>query len=513
MKRTMSWALGAVLLLTCTTAVWSQTTSPSPQDKPDKPDEPGKHKPPTGTITGVIAGTDLTGGGTTGTVTLNLDTTKVPQLGAANTFTASQSVNGSITATNVSATGTVTGGVVNAANVNVTGAVNSGVVSATTSFDIGGTPFAFGSYGNWNAFLGFSGNAYTTSNGNTGSGFQALASNTTGNFNTASGYQALYSNTTACCNAASGVHALYSNTTGSSNTASGANALYFNTIGFANAANGVEALYKNDTGYYNTASGDSALYFNTTGNSNTASGMAALQDNTTGNFNTASGAQALLSNTTGTFLTCVGSYCSTSVDGLTNATAIGAFATVGQSNALVLGSIYGVNSASASVNVGIGTTTPSNVFTIGQGAGHAVADGWDTYSSRRLKTNIHTLHDALAIVEQLRGVSYDLKANGKHEVGVIAEEVGAVVPEVVTWDKNGHDAQSVDYGRLTALLIEATKEQQELIREQQEQIKAQQTQLSKLTSELGTIQVLLKSGRRDDARVRTVRTERTTVGQ
>ena len=156
MKRTMSWALGAVLLLTCATAVWSQQDENAAAKK--------KPKPPAGTITGVIAGTDLTGGGTTGTVTLNLDTTKVPQLGAANTFTANQTVNGSVTATNVSATGTVTGGVVNAANVNATGTVNSGVVNATTSFDIGGTPFAFGAYGPFpgNAFLGFAGNATTT---------------------------------------------------------------------------------------------------------------------------------------------------------------------------------------------------------------------------------------------------------------------------------------------------------------------------------------------------------------
>jgi len=40
-----------------------------------------------GTITGVTAGTDLTGGGTSGNVTLNLDTTKVPQLSANNVFT------------------------------------------------------------------------------------------------------------------------------------------------------------------------------------------------------------------------------------------------------------------------------------------------------------------------------------------------------------------------------------------------------------------------------------------
>ena len=59
---------------------------------------PGQTFPGTGkgTITGVTAGTDLTGGGTGGSVTLNLDTSKVPQLNASNTFTASQSVTGGI---------------------------------------------------------------------------------------------------------------------------------------------------------------------------------------------------------------------------------------------------------------------------------------------------------------------------------------------------------------------------------------------------------------------------------
>jgi len=51
-----------------------------------------------GGITDVVAGTDLTGGGTSGKVTLNVDTTKVPQLAAANTFTANQTVSGSVTA-------------------------------------------------------------------------------------------------------------------------------------------------------------------------------------------------------------------------------------------------------------------------------------------------------------------------------------------------------------------------------------------------------------------------------
>src|SRR5580704_143090 len=53
----------------------------------------------TGTITGVTAGTDLIGGGTTGSVTLNVDTTKVPQLAAANTFVNNQSITGNLNVT------------------------------------------------------------------------------------------------------------------------------------------------------------------------------------------------------------------------------------------------------------------------------------------------------------------------------------------------------------------------------------------------------------------------------
>jgi hypothetical protein len=83
-------------------------------------------------------------------------------------------------------------------------------------------------------------------------------------------------------------------------------------------------------------------------------------------------------------------------------------------------------------------------------------------------------------VEQLRGVSYDLKANGKHEIGVIAEEVGAVVPELVSWEKNGKDAQGVDYTRLTALLIEAMKEQQRQIDRQEAELMKALAQIREL---------------------------------
>lgn len=83
---------------------------------------------------------------------------------------------------------------------------------------------------------------------------------------------------------------------------------------------------------------------------------------------------------------------------------------------------------------------------------------------------------------------------------------GAVVPEVVTWEKNGTDAQGIDYSRLTALLIEATKEQQALIHKQQEQI-------VRLIRQVKTIQATLKADRRSGSAVRTVKAEGKTVRQ
>ena len=222
--------------------------------------------------------------------------------------------------------------------------------------------------------------------------------------------------------------------------------------------------------------GESALVNNISGSFNAAIGECSLCLNSTGNFNTAIGAAALNQNGTGNYNTALGYNANPASANLTNATAIGANAVVGQSNALILG---GTTSNGYAVNVGIGTTTPSNVLTIAEGSGQAISDGWATYSSRRWKSNIQTLQGAMAKVQQLRGVSYDLKANGKHEVGVIAEEVGAIIPEVVTWEKNGTDAQSVDYGRLTALLIEATKEQQRDIQQEKAANSEQRRELAK----------------------------------
>jgi hypothetical protein len=114
-------------------------------------------------------------------------------------------------------------------------------------------------------------------------------------------------------------------------------------------------------------------------------------------------------------------------------------------------------------NVGIGMTSPSNRLTlpnIAGSGGRALANRWDTYSSRRWKHDIETIDNAVETIGHLRGVHFKWNENGADDIGLIAEEVGKVVPEVVQYEDNGVDAQSVDYARLVAVLIEAVKEQQ-----------------------------------------------------
>ena len=236
------------------------------------------------------------------------------------------------------------------ANTFTTDQTVNGNLSAT-SFNLGSNLFAFGSYANRSTFLGFAGNTTgdLTSWANTAAGYQALAANTSGTSNAAFGANVLSQNTTGSGNAASGAWALLANTTGSFNTASGENALTQNTTGNSNTASGDQALYANNSGSNNTTVGTDGLGSNTSGNNNTAMGEFALYWNVTGSLNTALGVNAGPDQNS---------------PGLTNATAIGALAQVTQSNSLVLGSIAGVNSATANTNVGIGTTAPASALDV-----------------------------------------------------------------------------------------------------------------------------------------------------
>ena len=83
-------------------------------------------------------------------------------------------------------------------------------------------------------------------------------------------------------------------------------------------------------------------------------------------------------------------------------------------------------------------------------------------STIRIKENVEDIENPLQIVKKLRGVQYNKIGNNNKEIGVIAEEVYDILPQIVNVDDENQPS-SVSYGRLTALLIEVVKKQDEQI--------------------------------------------------
>ena len=93
--------------------------------------------------------------------------------------------------------------------------------------------------------------------------------------------------------------------------------------------------------------------------------------------------------------------------------------------------------------------------------GTCQATDFNSTSDIRLKTNIQTIEDPLAKIIQIEGVSFNWKENNKPALGVIADQVEKIIPELVT----DGDPKTVNYNGLIGLLIEAVKEQQVQITE------------------------------------------------
>lgn len=81
-------------------------------------------------------------------------------------------------------------------------------------------------------------------------------------------------------------------------------------------------------------------------------------------------------------------------------------------------------------------------------------------SDERVKENIATIASPLSMVEAMRGVYYTLKADTSsiRKVGVIAQEIETVLPEVVHTSEEENGMKAVSYGNITAVLIEGMKE-------------------------------------------------------
>jgi hypothetical protein len=108
-------------------------------------------------------------------------------------------------------------------------------------------------------------------------------------------------------------------------------------------------------------------------------------------------------------------------------------------------------------NVGIGTTSPGSYKLYVQGDQY-ISGTLTEGSSISLKENIDPITNALDIIAQLTGVTYDRKdGSAKKRAGLIAEQVNKVLPNVVQKDKDGNPS-GIQYTNLIAYLVESIKE-------------------------------------------------------
>ncbi len=247
------------------------------------------------------------------------------------------------------------------------GTISGNVVNAVTQFDLGGNRIltaggtvgtslglGAGPIGFANTFIGANAGSVSGGNSNTFVGARAGEDNTTGTFN-----------------AFFGASAGRANTVGGSNSFFGALAGTA-TTGIRNSFFGSGAGDSNTSGSDNTFFGRGAGSANTTGENNALFGTNAGFDLASGDRNSFFGDVAGLGISTGSDLSMFGAF-ATAANGLINAAAIGHRASVTQSNSMVLGSILGVNSATADTNVGIGTTSPARRLHVSSGASGATS--------------------------------------------------------------------------------------------------------------------------------------------
>ncbi|MDP3468581.1 MAG: tail fiber domain-containing protein, partial [Daejeonella sp.] len=151
-------------------------------------------------------------------------------------------------------------------------------------------------------------------------------------------------------------------------------------------------------------------------------------------------------------------------------------------------------------NVGIGMN-PVGAQKL-QVNGKVKSNGINETSDERWKMDIKTIENALPKVLAMRGVNYnwrteefpDKNFNNGLQLGLIAQEVEKVIPEVVDTDEKGF--KSVEYSKLVALLLEAIKEQQKQIAKQEADIaalKSDNKRIDNMEEELAQFKALLQN--------------------
>ena len=161
-----------------------------------------------------------------------------------------------------------------------------------------------------------------------------------------------------------------------------------------------------------------------------------------------------------------------------------------QADGLSCTGVYGKASAPGGVGViGYGGTAGYDFDARGPGINYG------STSSIRWKKDIKLIDEPLAKLTALRGVyfNWDAEHGGSYDVGMIAEEVGKVLPMIVGYESNGIDATGMDYSKLTPLLVEASKALKTQVDELHQQMADKDARISALESDLAGLKTLVNS--------------------
>ena len=331
--------------------------------------------------------------------------------------------------------------------------------------------------GNYNIFIGYqSGYKHLGPEGTPGGHY--------GNYNSYLGYMTGFENLYGDNNTLIGFSAGLNNTSNNS-TFVGSESGFSNTTGYSNTFIGSAAGRKNATGGYNVFLGRQAGNNVLDGNWNTFIGTSAGANISNGEKNVVIGADAMganlyAGNGTGSSNIIIGYQAGHSAHNSSSNIFIGHQAGFKETGSNLL---YIANSEDETPLVYGNFST--NLFRIN---GDVEANKVTQVSDIRLKQNITGLEHALDNLDLIDGVYFDwvknentgLQLSGGRQVGVIAQDLEKVYPELVTTNDKGY--KTVDYMKLTPVLLEAIKEQQKMIESQNSRIKRLETLVEQLLS-------------------------------
>jgi len=399
--------------------------------------------------------------------------------------------------------------------------------------------------GSNNAFVGYRSGYYNnTGTYNTFTGHESGYYNNSGSYNAFVGYRAGYSNKTADANSFFGVSSGRYNTTGGDNTFIGFQTGFLNQTGKGNTLVGNRAGLK-VTGDYNVMIGNKAgenetgsnqLYID---NSNTAEPL--IHGDFEADALTFNGKVGINSDVPSPSFTTpeIQLYVDGRFSQLVRGN-LGGFGPNDRWSSLGNSFIPGIDEDDAEIygmfNQGFGSAfisgsklggdniigfTGNNLdFDILEADGstdtvmsldsdgNLTTDGTSTATSmlltsdKRYKENIKVIENAMDKIQALDGFTYDFKdkeingrnlkaITGKKQIGFVAQNVQEVFPELIEADKNSY--LSVNYVAIIPVLVEAMKEQQEVIDEQEEEMIQKTEQITDLRTRLEKLEALFNN--------------------